>query len=637
MSSELYTALQWLLPPPTDFRQRCRGIMASGDTAGRSLRSLATHALSASQLGRLADVVDAARADGRTLAPLTPFRLGLLGNGTLDLLAPALVGSAARHGIALEVVRGEYGQVVQEGLSPHGAINRSRPDAVLLALDYRALPLPLRPTDAGAALAAVEQATAMLKRIRTSIAAHTGAPCVVQTLAPPAETLFGSIDRLVPGTARHLVDAFNRDLAASLSGTPDLLLDVAGLADQVGVANWHAPGRWNLARLPFADALVPLYAEHVGRLLGAMCGKSRRVLILDLDNTVWGGVIGDDGLDGISLAEGDATGEAFRSVQTLALALRDRGIVLAVASKNADEIARAPFQRHPDMLLREGHITVFQANWNDKATSIRAIMEALSLGLDAAVLLDDNPVERGLVRQLLPEVAVPELPADPALYARLLTAAGYFEATSFSAEDRQRAAFYEGNARRTAVRQDADDVSAYLASLDMEITFAPFDAVGRARIAQLISKSNQFNLTNRRRDEAGVAAAEREADWLTLQVRLTDAYGDNGMIAVVICRPAAPDAVQPGTWEIDTWLMSCRVLGRGVEEMTLREIVFQARARGIERLAGVYRPTERNALVRDHYAKLGFTLVAQAGDGTKTWALPTAAEVATPTMRVRRT
>jgi FkbH-like protein len=343
-------------------------------------------------------------------------------------------------------------------------------------------------------------------------------------------------------------------------------------------------------------------------------------------------VIGDDGLEGIVIGQGDPTGEAHLAVQQAALMLRERGIVLAVSSKNHDEIARLPFRKHREMLLRENHIAVFQANWSDKATNIMAIAEELSLGLDAMVFLDDNPAERALVRRLLPEVAVPELPADPALYARTLLAAGYFEATTFSAEDRKRAEFYQDNAQRAALAKQAGDLDAYLASLAMTITFQPFDAAGRARIAQLINKSNQFNLTTRRYSEQEVKDAELDSNCFTLQVRLSDTFGDNGMISVVICRTAGATV-----WDIDTWLMSCRVLGRRVEQAVLAELVRAARRRGIDRLVGEYRPTERNRLVEDHYAKLGFSRAAYRADGTTVWTLELAtAEISPAPMQVHR-
>jgi FkbH-like protein len=303
-------------------------------------------------------------------------------------------------------------------------------------------------------------------------------------------------------------------------------------------------------------------------------------------------------------------------VQRLALQLRQRGILIAVSSKNTDEIARAPFKEHPEMLLKLEHIAVFQANWNDKATNIRAIADELSLGLDAMVFLDDNPVERGLVRKLIPQVAVPELPDDAADYARTLTAGGYFEAIAFAAEDLKRAEFYQDNARRASLKEQSGGVEAYLASLDMTITFQPFDATGRSRIAQLINKSNQYNLTTRRYTDSEVSAAENDPKVFTLQIRLTDIFGDNGMISVVICRPQGPEV-----WEIDTWLMSCRVLGRRVENMVLCAILEHARAAGIRRLAGVYVPTERNKLVVDHYSKLGFEKSGEEGSGLTRWTL----------------
>jgi FkbH-like protein len=400
-----------------------------------------------------------------------------------------------------------------------------------------------------------------------------------------------------------------------------VLLDVASLAETVGLAEWHDPVMWNLGKFPFSAELIPLYGDHVARIVAAIRGKSAKVLVLDLDNTVWGGVIGDDGLEGIQIAQGDARGEAHLAVQRLALDLRRRGIVLAVSSKNTDAVAREPFEKHSEMLLKLDHIAVFQANWNDKATNIQAIAEELSLGLDAMVFLDDNPVERGLVRKLLPQVSVPELPEDPAGYARTLGAAGYFEAIAFASEDLKRAGYYQDNAKRASLQKQVGGVDAYLASLDMSITFQPFDATGRARIVQLINKSNQYNLTTRRYTDPEVTAAENDPEVFTLQVRLADIFGDNGMISVVICRPG-----EARTWEIDTWLMSCRVLGRRVEHMILRELLDHARAAGIEKLLGTYRPTEKNKLVIDHYSKLGFTKIGEDPSGLTRWELVTAAE-----------
>lgn len=616
MSSSMYANLSWLPKAPETFSAECRAALANDEGLGRRLRNLARYSLNVNQLGRLAHITATARRDGRSLEPLTPFRLGVLSNSTLDFIVPALEATALRHGIALECIKAEYGQVMQEALSPDSVINRARPDAVLIAVDMRYLPLQTTPGSRDAASRTVQESLHHLEEIRGNIRRNSGAILILQTLAPLPESLFGSLDRALPGAPRQLIDAVNRGLAESVFGTEDALVDVAALAETVGLGEWHSPVQWNLAKLPFADEFVPLYADHVARVIAALRGKSRKCLILDLDNTVWGGVIGDDGLEGIQIAQGDATGEAHLMVQRLALALRERGIVLAVSSKNDDDIARKPFREHPEMLLHEDHIAVFQANWRDKPTNIKAIAEELSLGLDSMVLLDDNPVERGLVRQILPEVAVPELPEDPALYGRVLSAAGYFESVTFSAEDLKRAEYYQDNARRIALQKQAGDVDAYLTSLDMEITFHPFDRTGRSRIAQLINKSNQYNLTTRRYTEAEVSEVEADRRCFTLQVRLSDIFGDNGMISVVICRQTGS-----ATWEIDTWLMSCRVLGRRVQEAVLQEVLRHAALNGIERLVGIYRPTERNKMVEEHYSQLGFEQISVEPDGTTKWEL----------------
>lgn len=613
--------LPWLPKPPEDFRQLCRKVQEAGTEEGRVLRHLAGHGLDLNQLTRLAKAVG---PDIGALAPLRPFRLGLLSNGTMDLIVPALVGSALRHGVALQVIAAPFDQAVQWALDPASPLQAAGSDAVLLAFDHRAY--GLRPQLAGGD-AAVTAALAKVATIRGGLAAGCGAPLIVQTLPPPPESLFGSYDHRLGGSLARLAEAFNQAVADG----PDLLLDVAAIARAVGTEAWHDPLQWHSAKLPFAPRFVPLYADHVARLVAAVRGLSRKCLVLDLDNTLWGGVIGDDGLEGIQIGQGNAAGEAHLALQEVALDLRARGIVLAVCSKNDDKVARQPFLEHPDMLLKADHIAVFQANWTDKPTNLKAIAATLNIGIDSLVFVDDNPAERAIVRRELPEVAVPELPPDPALYARTLMAAGYFEAVAFSDDDRRRAAQYHDNAKRAQLEASSTDLVSYLRSLDMTIHFAPFDAVARSRIAQLINKSNQFNLTTRRYTEAEVAALEADPACFTLQVRLADAFGDNGMIGVVICRPAG------GDWEIDTWLMSCRVLGRQVESAVLDEIVRATAERGIEALVGRYIPSGRNELVKDHYAKLGFAAAGTEEGGTTLWRLPVAGYVPfAPPMRVMR-
>ncbi len=614
--NSLYSELQWLPPSPSDFSARLRRISASEWTSGFEIQSIASFSLNLNQLTRLASVMEK-KAPSSNLAPLTPFSLGLLSNSTTELITPALIATAARHGIALDLIVPPYDQVAQQALTHDSIINNSNLDAVLLAIDFRSLPLQLSVGELETSTATISAAIAYLKTLRDGIKAHSKAVCIFQNFAMPVESLFGSLDRHLPGTLRNLIDGINRELAAFVNESGDILFDVSGVAECVGLSNWHAPDLWNMAKIPFSCDFVPLYADHVARILAALRGKSRKVLILDLDNTVWGGIIGDDGVEGIQIAQGDARGEAHLAVQRFALGLRQRGIILAVSSKNTDETARIPFETHPEMLLRLHHFTVFQANWNDKATNIKAIAEELSLSLDSIVFMDDNPVERDLVRQFLPQVAVPELPEDPAYYVRTLSAAGYFEAVTLTDEDLTRASAYADNAKRASLKHSAGDMDEYLEALDMTITFMPFDASGRTRIVQLINKSNQYNLTTRRYTEPQIADITEDPEVLAMQIRLADRFGDNGMISVLICRPEA----QTNIWNIDTWLMSCRVLGRKVEHMVLAELLQHANAAGIDTVTGTYRPTAKNKMVSDHYARLGFSKVDEAQDGTSYWKL----------------
>ncbi|HEX4098859.1 MAG TPA: HAD-IIIC family phosphatase, partial [Caulobacteraceae bacterium] len=597
--------LPWLPQPPGDFDNRLRALGNAGGPTGALVQQLATTRLAPRQSAALGRAMSRLRAAGADFAPLSGFRLGVLASSTYDLALDGLAAAAARHGVLVEIVRSPYDQVAQQALDPGSEINVAQLDAVLVAVDHRWLGLD-RPNFADPAAVRARAAVERLRSVGQSLLKHGAAP-IFQTIPVPPGTLFGSLDRRIGATARAAIDEANRLIATLAEELGGYLLDLAALTERVGADRWFDPLQWAAYKLPFAAECAPAWAEMVGRLLGAIRGRSRKCLVLDLDNTLWGGVIGDDGPDGIVLGQGGALAESFLAVQQAALDLRDRGIVLAVCSKNDEAVARGPFRDHREMLLREHHIGVFQANWLDKAANLEAIAAALDIGVDALVLLDDNPAERAQVRAALPQVAVPELPQDPAWFAWTLGAAGYFEAVSVSEEDLARADAYATQAARAEAKAGSRDLGEYLTSLGMVVRFSRFDASGRQRIAQLINKTNQFNLTTRRYTEAEVATFEQDGAAFTLQARLRDRFGDLGMISVVICRAAA-DA--PATWEIDTWLMSCRVLGRELERAVLGKIVGEARSRKVGRLIGSYIPSGRNSMVADHYRKLGFVLVA---------------------------
>ena len=595
-------SLPWLPAPPADFRVRC-GALAGAASPGLEARALASTRLNANQLTSLSRALKRLPQESRALAPLTPVSLALIGDGSHELISDALIGTAPRYGLMLTMIDVPFNSGELMALDPSSLLHRARPDVLLFNFTYRAFLQGTAAEDAGASNPPVEHGLGRFRAMVDSVTSSWRPSVVVQTIPPPSTAIFGSFDRLWPATAAATIHALNEGLI-DLARSPRVLLDAATVAHNVGLDAWHDYTQWHSYKLPFAQRFAALYADHVVRTLAAMRGVSRKCLVLDLDNTLWGGVIGDDGIDGIRLGQGLADGEAFLEVQRVARQLRQRGIVLAVSSKNTDAVARQAFREHPDMILSESDITVFQANWDDKPRNLEAIAKALDIGVDALVLLDDNPAERELVRQKLPQVGVPELPDDPALFPHALLDSGLFEAVSFSSEDGRRAEMYAARATINAQREGAADLGSFLASLEMVITFAPFDSVGRSRIAQLINKSNQFNLTTKRYTEAEVQAMERDSSLLTLQVRLKDKLADHGMIGVVICRPTSPHA-----WEVDTWLMSCRVLGRRVEEAVLNEIIDSAAARGVRSVTGRYIPSGRNAMVAGHYAALGFTCV----------------------------
>jgi FkbH-like protein len=611
--------MPWLPAAPDDFRERCEAVDRMTGPRGPALSQLAQHELNERQMNRLARSLARARpAEGAS--PLRPFTLGLVSNATTELAVPALSATGVRYGFDLEVAAAPFGMTLQAAMSADCGVLSAQPDAILLALDYRAY-FPDYAVDADGA-GAVDAALRQVRDLIAAFQSATHAVLLVQSIAAPPERLFGSFDRRQPGTPAWMAAQFNRRIVDEIVGPGVSLVDIESLATQIGLAAWYDRAQHMTARLPFAAEWLPLYAEHVVRVIAAIRGRGRKVLALDLDNTLWGGVIGDDGLEGIRLSQGDPVGEAFLDVQRAALALKKRGVLLAVCSKNDEAVALRAIREHPEMVLREDDFTAFEINWTDKATNLEILAERLSLGLDSFVFLDDNPFERAQVRKSVPQVIVPELPPDPAAYARILLTGGFFEAVTFSEEDRQRAEQYAAIRRRETLAANSRDLTDFLRSLRMQAAFTTGGAVGWPRFTQLINKSNQFNLTTRRYTEPEIAAMVADPATLTMQVRLTDQFGDNGMISAIICKPAGED------WIIDTWVMSCRVLGREVEAAVLNRLVEEARANGIRRLIGVYLPTERNGMVAAHYEKLGFQ--RGAADTADRWLLDVAAYTPRP-------
>lgn len=609
------------LPDRSDWLQTLQSIDGTDAASWDALRGLANSRIDFLRTNRLDRVLlRLFGAEPPAHLATKPVRLAVLGASTVDHLLPGLRGGALRRGLHLTTYVGDYGQYFQELNDPASALYDFRPTAILLSLDAASLlGAPNAAADADARRDTIDAAIERLRSLwRLALDACQG-QVIQQTVLPLAPSLAGSNEHRLPGSQRAMIDALNHRMreAADAEGVDILALD-SSISDD-GIFAWHDPMLWHRAKQEISPKAAPGYGDLVARLLAAQQGLSAKCLVLDLDNTLWGGVIGDDGLEGIVLGQGSALGEAYVAFQQYAKELSRRGIILAVCSKNDEANALAPFEKHPDMVLRRQDIACFVANWQDKPSNLKTIAKTLNIGIDSLVFADDNPFERQFVRRELPMVIVPELPEDPALYARCISNSGSFEALRITGDDIARSAQYQGNLQREQLRQSSTDVASYLKSLGMRLKWRHFDNIGLQRIVQLINKTNQFNLTTRRYSHSDVAAFMNDPKSMTLQLRLTDAFGDNGIIGIVIGRLADEDS---GDMDIETWLMSCRVLGRQVEEATLNLVAAQAGRLGARSIVGHYIPTAKNGMVRDHYGKLGFKLFDNGGDGATRWRLP---------------
>lgn len=598
------TDLHWL-PEVPDWRPRFRALSSDPTTAWDNAVALANARINFVLTNALDEALRRVLPEGPPTLPTKKVRLAVLGSSTTTHLLPAIRVAGLRRGIWIDTYENDYGQYLQELSDPDSALHEFKPTAILLALDAYHL--------TGGVTAAMDQETAdaalaeMLDRVKETwnlARAAFKCPILQQAVMPLHLPVLGNNEHRLPGSKSSFVTRLNAAIrtAAEPEGVDILSIDDRAVRD--GIGKWHDTALWHRSKQETSPVASPMYGDLVGRWVAAKQGRSYKCLVLDLDNTVWGGVIGDDGLEGIALGQGSPLGEAYVALQEYARELSRRGIILAVCSKNDEANALEPFEKHPDMVLKRGDIACFIANWQNKADNIRQIAQDLNIGIDSLVFLDDNPFERNLVRQELPMVAVPEVGEDPTGYPLAIADAGYFEGLSVTDEDRERTSQYQGNKARDALKASVTDLPSYLRGLEMQLIWKRFDKIGQQRIVQLINKSNQFNLTTKRYTDEDVVAVMQDPDAFGLQLRLLDRFGDNGIIAIVIGRLLPNKDLY-----IDTWLMSCRVLGRQVEPTTLNLICQEAGKLGAKRVVGEYIPTKKNGMVKDHYAKLGFTVM----------------------------
>lgn len=574
------------------------------------LRALPPRPLTATELQPAARLLAA-------LAPALPqlpvLKVALGGDVTLDDLVPAIGWHLLLEGIRLDPLVLPFGTWRQTLRDADSALHRFAPHVLWLFPHARGL---REAAARGAPLQAAAQA--LQDELLDACAAwHDGAArqVVIGNLVPPAWRVLGNLEARLEDSEAQAVRRFNDTLAARLPAGA-VLFDLEHLAASHGLAAWHDERLHCHSKHPFAMAAHGPVAQAMARWLLAMRGRSRKCLVLDLDNTLWGGVVGDDGIDGLAIGpDAGARGEAFRAFQLWLKALARSGTVLAVCSKNDEEIARRAIAEAPGMVLGLEDFAAIRANWRNKADNLRELAAELNLGLDAFVFADDNPAERALVRRELPEVAVPELPADPAGYVAALARGRWFEAVTLTDEDRARTQAYRHAQQREQARAAATDLDSYLRSLSMRSRWGAVDAATLARAAQLINKTNQFQLTGTRCTEAELRALCASPDHWVGWFELSDSFGKHGITSIAVL------AFADGEARIDTWVMSCRVFARTFEQFIFNRLAAVARGRGATRLRGSYRASAKNGVVRELYPSLGGQPAPDAGAATWLFAL----------------
>jgi FkbH-like protein len=554
-------------------------------------------------------VVSAYDGDGRRPnklrgnVELKPHRCAILRSFTVEPIVPVLKACALAGGIDLTVHTGEFNAYSQELLDGDSPVYAFHPDTDILAVQTRDIAPELWKTSVGADV--VERVSHQFAGLVRAFRTRTHANLVIHSLEMPPAAAQGVYESQLAENQAWAVESINRylrSLAGEFRGV--YILDYDALVARHGRERWGDARKWLTVRLPVAAANLAPMAREWMRFLAPLTGRVAKVVAVDLDNTLWGGVIGEDGMAGIQLGP-EYPGAAYQALQQALLDLTSRGILLAIASKNNLNDAMEALTNHPGMLLRPEHFAAMRIDWNEKSQNLREIAGELNLGLDAIAFLDDNPVERQRVREEVPEAMVVELPNDPMAYAHAVRDFPAFERLAISEEDRQRTKYYAADRQRAALEQSAGSREDFYCSLAQEAEIAPVYALTLARAAQLTQKTNQFNLTTKRYTEQQIEDLSRRADWQVLSIRVRDRYADNGLVGVAITHDHGEAC------EIDTFLLSCRVIGRTVETALVAYLAEEARERGFRRLEGCFLPTKKNAPARDFYREHGFQLLAE--------------------------
>lgn len=532
---------------------------------------------------------------------LPSVKVALVGDTATQLLATAVRGAAVDMGFNIDLYEADYNQIEQQFLDPGSDLHHSDAQWIVLfqaTHQLAALHAAMSPADRNML---AQQRLDFVESIVSDVA-WAGRRILCLNYPEIDDTVYGNYANQVESSLLWQTRMLNVGLMQLAARYDNLsIVDIAAVQAQVGRNQMFAPSVYVSTEMVLSIDALPLVAYRIVETIAAQRGTFHKCLILDLDNTLWGGVIGDDGIEGIQLGHGLGIGRAFTDLQLWAKKLQQRGIILCIVSKNDEAVAKQPFLNHPDMVLRLDDIAVFIANWQTKVDNIRAIQQVLNIGFDSMVFLDDNPFERAIVREHIPGITVPELPEDPAEYLEYLYSLNLFETASASEVDNKRTRQYQQEAQRMQLKSTFANEHEFLESLGMQATVEPFNTFNTPRVAQLTQRSNQFNLRTVRYSEDDIKQLAQAPEVIDMAFSLKDRFGDHGLIAVVVMRPIDAESLL-----VDTWLMSCRVLKRGMECFTLNQMVEAARSRGYKRIVGEYLPTPKNGMVANHYPELGF-------------------------------
>jgi FkbH-like protein len=552
----------------------------------------------------LADFLKRFKEITRTESNRVPFRVALLMSGTTKGLKEVLAVQCCEAGIDVDIYESGYGQYAQEILRPDSGLYTFNPDLVVLFLDMKTFVgtdpfLLFRLSDTDREAWQKEKYLEIgnyIEKLKTG----TRATILAHDMEVPAASPFGILEGKQAYGAGETVRELNRHLQQAYKKDPRVFLfPFDAFASRIGKDRMVDDVMYYLGDIRLSMEWYPALASEYLSYIKPLANKIKKCLVLDLDNTLWGGIIGEDGMEGIRLGP-TPEGRAYWELQHYILSLFHRGVILAVNSKNNPEDALRVFREHPSMVLREEHFAAMQINWDDKATNMRRLAEDIGIGTDSFVFLDDDPVNRDLVQTELPEITVVEMPMDPSGAVRMLTRIDDFNTLAITEEDRQKGRMYAAERLRTVFEKEAGDMAAYLKGLEIVVSIRPADQWSIPRVAQLTQKTNQWNMTTRRYLEDDIRRFAEDPRFLVVALQARDRFGEHGIVGVAIMEKGER------AWRIDTLLMSCRVLGRGIEETLLSYIFSTARAAGAMQVHGEFIPTPKNGMAKDFYAQQGF-------------------------------